>query len=190
MLSECLGDSSMRLRVPFIAPRQLGAIGGKLGRPSLPSIEWRTRQFSAPPDRFCRLSGARSPSKFGISNRCSSGLIGTPDTVRCTPDSPVHQLTVGAVYVSREDCAADRCSGDYWLTGQSDAPPDSPMNFSRTPLILFSRVAFSPETSLVHQTLSGAPPDSPVCQAELEFGCTQPSLLQFGSLLLSTVSST
>jgi hypothetical protein len=29
-----------------------------------------------------------------------------------------------------------------------------------------------------------------VCQAELEFGCTQPSLLQFDSLLLSTVSST
>jgi hypothetical protein len=28
ILSECLGDSSMRLGVPFIAPRQLGAVGG------------------------------------------------------------------------------------------------------------------------------------------------------------------
>jgi hypothetical protein len=27
MLSECLGDSSMHLGVPFIAPRQLGAVG-------------------------------------------------------------------------------------------------------------------------------------------------------------------
>jgi hypothetical protein len=45
-------------------------------------------------------------------------------------------------------------------------------------------------TSLAHRTLSGAPPDSPVCQTELEFGCTQPSLLQFDSLLLNTVSST
>jgi hypothetical protein len=29
MLSECLGVSSMRLGVPFIAPRQLGAVGGQ-----------------------------------------------------------------------------------------------------------------------------------------------------------------
>ena len=34
--------SSMRLGVPFIAPRQLGAIGGQLGRPNLPSIGWCT----------------------------------------------------------------------------------------------------------------------------------------------------
>jgi hypothetical protein len=47
MLSECLGDSSMRLGTPFIAPRQLGAVGDKLGRPSLPSIDWRTGQSGA-----------------------------------------------------------------------------------------------------------------------------------------------
>jgi hypothetical protein len=108
MLSECLGDSSMCPGVPFIAPRQLGAVEDKLGRPSLPSVEWRTRQSGAPPDRSCRRSGARSPSKFGISDCYSSGLIGAPDIVRCTPYSPVHQLTVGAVHVSHEDCAADR----------------------------------------------------------------------------------
>jgi hypothetical protein len=108
MLSECLGVSSMRLGVPFIAPRQLGAIEDKLGRPSLPSVEWHTGQSGAPPDRSCRWSGARSPSRFGISDRCSSGLIGSLDTVWCTPDNPVHQLTIGVVHVSREDCAADR----------------------------------------------------------------------------------
>jgi hypothetical protein len=107
ILSECLGDSSMRLGVPFIAPRQLGAVGGQLGRPNLPSIGWRTGQSGAPPDRSSRRSGARSPSKFGISDRCSSALTGARDTVRCTPDSPVHQLTVGAVHMSCEDCAAD-----------------------------------------------------------------------------------
>jgi hypothetical protein len=58
MLSECLGDSSMRLGVPFIAPRQLGAIGGQQGRLSLPSVEWRTGQSDAPPDRSYRRSGA------------------------------------------------------------------------------------------------------------------------------------
>jgi hypothetical protein len=84
ILSECLGDSSMRLGAPFIAPRQLGAVEDQHGRLSLPSIEWRTGLSGAPPDRSCRLSGARSPSKFGISDSCSSGLIGAPDTVRCT----------------------------------------------------------------------------------------------------------
>jgi hypothetical protein len=45
MLSECLDDSSMCLGVPLIALRQLGAVGGKLGRPALPSVEWRTGQL-------------------------------------------------------------------------------------------------------------------------------------------------
>jgi hypothetical protein len=58
MLSECLDVSSMRLGVPFIAPRQLGAVGDKLGRPSLPSVMWRTRQYGAPPDNYCSLFGA------------------------------------------------------------------------------------------------------------------------------------
>jgi hypothetical protein len=42
LLSECLGYSSMRLGDSFIAPRQLGAIGGQQGRQFLPSIGWRT----------------------------------------------------------------------------------------------------------------------------------------------------
>jgi hypothetical protein len=80
MLSECLGDSSMRLGVPFIALRQLGAVGGKLGRPSLPSVEWRTGQSGAPPDNYGSISGARLPSKLGTVDRCSSGPFGAPDS--------------------------------------------------------------------------------------------------------------
>ena len=56
MIKECLCDSSMRLGVPFIAPRQLGAVGGNLGRQFLPSVGWRTGP-GAPPDRHCSLSG-------------------------------------------------------------------------------------------------------------------------------------
>jgi hypothetical protein len=52
MLSECLDVSSMRLGVPFIAPRQLGAAGDKHGRPSLPSVEWCTGQSGATPDNY------------------------------------------------------------------------------------------------------------------------------------------
>jgi hypothetical protein len=47
MTKECLGASSMRLGVPFIAPRQLGVVGGILGRPKLPSVGWRTGQSGA-----------------------------------------------------------------------------------------------------------------------------------------------
>jgi hypothetical protein len=45
--------SSMRLGVPFIAPRQLGAVGGQLRRPNLSSVGWCTGQFGAPPDSHC-----------------------------------------------------------------------------------------------------------------------------------------
>jgi hypothetical protein len=96
MLSECLGSSSMRLGFSFIAPRQLGAVEDRLGRPSLPYVEWRTRQSGAPPDSYCSPSGARLPSKSGTDDRCSSGPVGAPDTVRCTPDSPVHTGQSGA----------------------------------------------------------------------------------------------
>jgi hypothetical protein len=58
MLKVCLDDSSMCLGVPFIAPRQLGAVGGILGRQFLPSVGWRTGQSGAPPDIHCALSGA------------------------------------------------------------------------------------------------------------------------------------
>jgi hypothetical protein len=58
MFIVSLGDSSMRLGVPFIAPRQLGAIGGQQGRSSFPSVRWRTGQSGAPPDSHCRRFGA------------------------------------------------------------------------------------------------------------------------------------
>jgi hypothetical protein len=50
MLSECLVDSSIRLGVPFIAPRQLRVVEDNLGRLILPSVVWCTGQSGAPPD--------------------------------------------------------------------------------------------------------------------------------------------
>jgi hypothetical protein len=82
MFSECLVFCSMRLRVPFITPRHLGAVGDQLGRQILHSIEWCTGH-----EQF--LSGARFPSISGATDRWSSGPVGAPDTVWCTPDSPV-----------------------------------------------------------------------------------------------------
>jgi hypothetical protein len=146
ILRECLVFFSMRLGVSFIAPRQLGAIGDKLGRPSLPFVEWRTGQSGAPLDSYCSMSDAWLPSKSGTDDRCSSGPVGAPDTVQCTPDSSVPPADRWSCHASPADFAADR-----WLTGQSGAPQDSPVIFSRTPLIFFPRAASSPR--MTHQTV-------------------------------------
>jgi hypothetical protein len=74
MLKVCLCDSSMRLGVPFIAPRQLGALGGILGSQILPSVGWRTGQ-----PLF--MSGARFPSIPGAADRCNFRLVGAPDSL-------------------------------------------------------------------------------------------------------------
>jgi hypothetical protein len=119
MLSECLCNSSMHLGVPFIAPRQLGAIEDNQGRPNLPSVGWCTGQSGAPPDspvhhRTVTVAVRCAISFFfGASDHWSMGAVGAPDTVRC----PLP--TVGAGHASPADCAADRCAGDRWLTGQS-----------------------------------------------------------------------
>jgi hypothetical protein len=67
LIKECLVYSSMRLGVPFIAPRQLGAVGSNLGRQFLPSVGWRTGQSGAPPDRHCSQTGADCFPKFDVS---------------------------------------------------------------------------------------------------------------------------
>jgi hypothetical protein len=93
MIKECLDGSSMRLGVPFIAPRQLGAVEGNLGRQSWKAnlafcrVAHRTVRCATGQPLF--MSGARFPSIPGAADRCNFGLIGAPDSVRCTPDSPV-----------------------------------------------------------------------------------------------------
>jgi hypothetical protein len=144
----------MRLGVPFIAPRQLEAVGDNLGRLILPSVGWRTGQSGAPPDIYCSctvrdlLPILAQPTVADLWQLAHQTLSGVHRTVRC----PLS--TVGVGHASPADCAVDR-----WLTGQSDAPRDSSVNFSRTPL------NFSRERRLCRGRLTGqsdAPPDSPV----------------------------
>jgi hypothetical protein len=119
LLSECLGSSSMRLGVPFIAPRQLGAVGRQQGRPKFPSVGWCTGQSGAPLDSHCSMSGADLLPNLAQPTIATSGwlahqtLSGAHRTVRCP------QPTVGAGHASPADCAADRCACGHWLTGQS-----------------------------------------------------------------------
>jgi hypothetical protein len=138
MIKECLDASSMRLGVPVIAPRQQGAVGGILGRLILPSVGWRTGQSGAPPDSHCScpvrdfLPFLAQPTVATSGWLAQRTLSGAHRTVRCP------QPTVGAGHASPADLAADRCAGGRWLTGQSGAPLDSPVNYSRTRL-KFSR---------------------------------------------------
>jgi hypothetical protein len=126
MLSECLDASSMRLGVPFIAPRQLGAVGGQQGRQFLPFVRWRTRQSGAPPNNHCSCPMHDLLPFLAQTTVATRGWL-AHRTVRCL------MPTVGAGHASPADCAADRCAGGHWLTKQSGAPPDSPVNYSHTP---------------------------------------------------------
>jgi hypothetical protein len=101
MFGECLVFCSMRLWVPFIALRQLGAVGDQIGRQFLPSIGWHTRQSGAPPDMN---SSCMVPDLLPYRAQPTIGpsVPLAHQTVRCD------QLTVGAGHASPADCAADR----------------------------------------------------------------------------------
>jgi hypothetical protein len=107
MFLVSLVNSPMRLGVPFIAPRQLGAVGGQQGRPSLPSVGWRTGQSGASPNNHCRRSGVDLLPILTQMIVAPSGqlahrtLSGAHRTVRC----PLP--TVGAGHASPADCTTD-----------------------------------------------------------------------------------
>jgi hypothetical protein len=132
----------MRLGVPFIAPRQLGAVESNLGRQFLPSVDWRTGQSGAPPDSPVQISFLFWRSRpLETWSRWRTGQSGAPIRPLARPrdtrglrSRPLARPTVGS--------------------------PDSLVNYSRTLLTWFPRAATSPQPT--HRTLSGAPPDSPV----------------------------
>jgi hypothetical protein len=113
--------SSMRLGVPFIAPRQLGAVESNLGRQFLPSVVWRTGQ-----------SGARFLSLNGEVDRWQTWSRWRIGHVRCTPDSPVPPSSRWLGHVSRADRAVDRWPGRPLAHRTVRCTPDSPVNYSRT----------------------------------------------------------
>jgi hypothetical protein len=153
MLRECLVFSSMRLGVPFIAPRQLGAVESIPGRQFLPSVAWRTGQSGAPPD----IVRCGFLSFFGEADRWRFRAVGAPDTVRC----PL--LTVGSATRRARITWPTVGSADCWLTGQSGAPPDSPVIYSRTPSLksreqpVDRRQSGAPDTVRCPTGQSGAP---------------------------------
>jgi hypothetical protein len=151
----------MRLGVPFIAPRQLGAVECIPGRHFLPSVDWRTGQSGA--DLFPYLA---KPTIGALEPLAHRTLSGAHRTVRCpllavgsaTRRARIKQPTVGPTTVGS---------------------PDSPVNYSRTPLI-------SSREQQVHLSQPGAPDTVRCTQTELALA-EQSHLF---SNLISPVSST
>jgi hypothetical protein len=92
LLSECLDDSSMRLGVPFIAPRQLGAVRSQQGKQFLPSVGWRTGQSGAPPDSQCSMSGVDLLPKLAQTTVATQGWL-AHRTLSGAPSRPLARAT-------------------------------------------------------------------------------------------------
>jgi hypothetical protein len=167
MFRVCLVFSSMHLGVPFIAPRQLGAVESNPGRQFLPSVGWRT---DSP---VCHRTGTvQCLVQIAFLNWCSR-LLKIWSCWR-TGHCPVPPSDRWLGHASRADCAADR-----WLTVQSGAPPDSPVDFSRMP-------PTNSRERLVDQTPAWRTGHCPVHPDCAESWLLQPSLFPFEfSLILA-----
>jgi hypothetical protein len=120
MLRECLVYSSMRLGVPFIAPRQLGVVESIPGRQFLPSVA------GAPdsPVHHRTLSGADFfPSLAKPTVGDSEPLAHW--TVRC----PL--LTVGSATRRARITRPTVGLADCWLTGVTPRGPPTPRNATK-----------------------------------------------------------
>jgi hypothetical protein len=154
----------MRLGVPFIAPRDTGAVGAPLARLWLPSVSWRTRQSGAPPD----IEQCTIPSLFGEAGYCHPLVPLHTGQSGGTLDSPV-----------RPSNRWPSPSGARWSHGRLLArrvadTPDSPVNYSRGTL------AFSREWLVrwVCSLSTGNAPDSPVHRRLVQVWLPYAKLLQ------------
>jgi hypothetical protein len=163
MLKGCLVSSSMRLGVPFIAPRQLGAVESILGRQFLPSVAWRTGHC---PVQISFLFWRSRPLAFWSRWR--------------TGHYPVHTRQSGAPFrpLGRPRCVTRGLRGRplAWPTVGS---PDSPVNFSRTPPLISRERPF-------HQSQPGAPDTIRCSQTELSLADQSHLFSKLISLVFST----
>jgi hypothetical protein len=142
MLKGCLVSSFMRLGVPFIAPRQLGAVESIPGRQFLPSVDWRTGHC---PVRISFLFWRSRP--LAIWSRWRTGQSGAPFRPLARPR------------VTRRLCGRPLAHRTVRCT------PDSLVNFSRTPPTKSRERPF-------HQSQPGAPDTVRCTQTEQSLGCS------------------
>jgi hypothetical protein len=125
-------------RGPFYSPKAARSRWRHSWKANLALCQVAHRTSGVPPDNHCSclvrdfLPFLAQPTVATSGWLAHRTLSGAHQTVRC----PLP--TVGAGHASPADLAADRCAGGRWLTGQSGAPSNSPVNYSR-PSLKFSR---------------------------------------------------
>jgi hypothetical protein len=107
ILKECLVFSSIRIGGPFYSPKAARSRWAQSWKaiPAFCRVVHRTVRCTTRQPLF--MSGARFLSIWRAADRWSSRSVGAPNTVRCTPDSPVCPTDRWRDHVSCEDCAAD-----------------------------------------------------------------------------------
>jgi hypothetical protein len=108
MFSECLDYSSMRLGVPFIAPKAARSCWRPIRKAKVAFCRVAHRTVRCTTGQPLFMSGARSPFYSGADDHCRVVAVGAPDTVRCTLDSLVPP--------------ADRWSGPHVARGLRGRP--------------------------------------------------------------------
>jgi hypothetical protein len=144
----------IRLGPPFIAPRQLGAVGAPFGRPLLPSVRGCTGLFSA--------HRTVNSTRTGRSKESPDWLVSTSgghQTVRCAcrPLASVDMVTSHCA-AGAPDCLAPRA--------------DCPMNFSRHRLKNPRAASLArpcTELSDAHRTVRWVALDRPVLRSPTAF---------------------
>jgi hypothetical protein len=143
----------MRLGVPFIAPRQLGAVECIPGRQFLPSVAWRTGHC---PVQISFLLWRSRPLALWSRWR--------------TEHCPVHTGQSGAPFRPLARPRVSRESRGQPLARPTVGSPDSPVNYSRTTLI-------SSREQQVRLSQPGAPDTVRCTQTELTLAEQKPSLI-------------
>jgi hypothetical protein len=129
MLKVCLGSLFHAPRGPFYSPKAARSRWRHSWKANL-AFYWVAHRT---PDSHCScpvrdsLPNLAQPTVAELWQLAHRTLSGAHRTVRC----PLP--TVGAGHASPADLTADRCADGRWLTGQSGAPPDNPVNYSHTP---------------------------------------------------------
>jgi hypothetical protein len=85
----CLDFSSMRLRGPFYSPKAARSRWRPTRKAILGFCRLAHRTVRCTTGQPLFMSDARSPFFSSEVDRCRDVALGAPDTVRCTPDSPV-----------------------------------------------------------------------------------------------------
>jgi hypothetical protein len=101
----------MCLGVPFIAPRQLGAVESNLGRLILPSVDWCTGHYPVP-DVLPKMAQSTVGSLRAVG---APDMSGAHRIVRCL------LLAVGSAMCPAQIAWPTVGPSDRWLTGQSSA---------------------------------------------------------------------